>query len=305
MRNAALLFARARLLALATTVSVAALTLPSPAAAQDESALRSSFEGRRVVLRMDMPGSADGVNLRVDGTEVMDYQDYRNDLKRYGIAIRAGDSVVVTLVRVKKDLIEFQLGGGGFGTFGDDTSTSSNVRLIDKSEREKQLERRIRDEKDRDERRALQRELDDLRDRRERENRRLRAQSERIEEAKRERIAEERLHGGSRFNLRYTGRVPEDIRPEQIVTALTEYVDFRGGDARGEYLTSAPTGDISQLRKGMLRDEAERTFGRPIEFSEKREGGVVVTTLVFDIGEQRVTAVFVEDVLVRYTVSSK
>ena len=68
---------------------------------------------------------------------------------------------------------------------------------------------------------------------------------------------------------------------------------------------AAPTGDISQLRKGMLRDEAERTFGRPIEFSEKREGGVVVTTLVFDIGEQRVTAVFVEDVLVRYTVSSK
>jgi hypothetical protein len=31
----------------------------------------------------------------------------------------------------------------------------------------------------------------------------------------------------------------------------------------------------------------------------------VLTAVVFDVGEQRITADFVEDVLVRYTVSSK
>ena len=63
--------------------------------------------------------------------------------------------------------------------------------------------------------------------------------------------------------------------------------------------------DLSAVRKGMLREEAERAFGKPVERSEKREGGEMVTTLIFDLGDQRLTAAFVEDVLVRYTISSK
>jgi hypothetical protein len=59
------------------------------------------------------------------------------------------------------------------------------------------------------------------------------------------------------------------------------------------------------VRKGMLREEAERAFGRPVERSDKREGGVLVTTLIFDLRDQVLTAAFVEDVLVRYTVASK
>jgi hypothetical protein len=46
-------------------------------------------------------------------------------------------------------------------------------------------------------------------------------------------------------------------------------------------------------------------FGRPAETSERRDGGLTVTTLVFVAGDQRISADFVEDVLVRYTVSSK
>src|SRR5206468_10448703 len=169
-----------------------------------------------------------------------------------------------------------QIGGGGFGTFGDDTSTSSNIHLLDKSDREKTLEKRIKDETDRDRKRALQRELDDLRDRRERENRILRAESERIEEAKKGRIAEQRLHSGSRFNLRWSRKVPGNVTPEDVVKALAEYVDFRGDSQNSR----PAAGDLSLVRKGMLRDEAERAFGRPVERSEKREGGVVVTTLI-------------------------
>jgi hypothetical protein len=55
----------------------------------------------------------------------------------------------------------------------------------------------------------------------------------------------------------------------------------------------------------MTRAEAERAFGQPIESSPRRDGGLAVTTLVFDVGDQRISADFVEDVLVRYTITSK
>jgi hypothetical protein len=284
--------------------TVLLLALAAPAVAQDEAALREYFEGKRVTLRMDMPGTSDGVDVHADARRAIDYTKYRDELKRYGTAIRAGDTAVVTLIKVKKDLIEFQLGGGGFGTFGDDTSTSAYIPLVEKSEREKNLEKRVRDEDDRDRRRQLQRELDDLRDRRERENRRIMAERERIEERKRERVAEERLRGGSRFNLRYDDRVPAGMRPEDMMAALAEYVDFGGHtDARDEVIP--PLGDITMVRKGLLRADAERAFGKPVNASERREGGIVITTLVFAVADQRVSAEFVEDVLVRYTITSK
>jgi hypothetical protein len=282
------------------------VALAAPAAAQNEAALKSYFEGKRVTLRIDMPGTSDGVDVHADASRAIDFNHYKDDLKRYGTAIRAGDAILVTLVKVKKDLIEFQLGGGGFGTFGDDTSTSANIRLVEKSDREKQLEKRIRDEDDKERRRELQRDLDDLRDRRERENRRIMAERERVEEQKKARIADERLRGGSRFNLRYSGNVPSGLRAEDVIAALAEYVDFHSAAVRSDVAPPPPpAGDISLLRKGMLREDAEREFGRAVESSQRREGGLAITTLVFVIGEQRATADFVEGVLVRYTITSK
>jgi hypothetical protein len=283
--------------------AIAVLALAAPAAAQTEDALRSAFEGKRVTLRIDMPGTSDGVDVQGDARQALDYKEYGDRLKRYGVALRAGDSATVTLVKVKKDLIEVQLAGGGFGTFGDDTSTSVSIPDARKTEREKNLEKRIDDEHDRDRRRGLQRELDDLRDRRERENRRIAAERERQSEAKRVRIAEQRLRGGSRFNLRYDGRVPEGIRPQDVAAALAEFVDFGGGSSTEPALP--PTGDMAALRKGMTRAEAERAFGRPTDTSKRIEGTLVLTTVSFDVGDQRISADFVEDVLVRYTVSSK
>ena len=58
-------------------------------------------------------------------------------------------------------------------------------------------------------------------------------------------------------------------------------------------------------RKGMLRLDAERQFGRPVSVSERREGMMRVVVLVFARGDSRITAEFVEDVLIRYTVSSR
>lgn len=285
----------------------------APAAAQDEAMLKSYFEGRRIVMRLDMPGSSDGVNVRMDTSPAIDFKEYGTDIKRYGVALVSGDSVPITLIRVKKDVIEFQIAGGGFGTFGDDTSTSVYLPLVEKSNREKDLERRIKNETDRDARRRMERDLDDLRDRRERENRRINAEKARLEAEKRDRVAEQRLRSGSRFNLRWHDRVPARVQPDDIVRALAEYVDFRGvdrndrdtRDGRGPAVDSRQAPDLSRLRKGLLRDDVEQMLGRPVEASDKREGGVVTRVEVFEAGDERVRAEFVEDVLVRYTISSR
>lgn len=287
--------------------------LAAPAAAQNEDALRAFFEGKRVVVKMDMPGTSEGVDVRVDATRPIDYQRYGDRLKVYGTAIRAGELVVVTLVKVKKDLVEFQLGGGGYGTFGDETSAYVYMPLVEKSNREKELEKKVKDEPDSRRKRELERERDDLRERRERENRRIEAERHRAEERKRERIAEDRLHGGSRFNLRYGAVVPAGIRPEHVMAVLADYIDFSfaGPPARPDTRAVVapppprPAAGAAVPRKGMTRAEAERAFGKPLESSERREGGLVVTTLVFASADQHISAEFVGDVLVRYTVTSK
>jgi hypothetical protein len=287
-------------------VLLIAIGSASPAFAQNESVLKSFFEGRRVTVTIDMPGTSDGVDVEADGRQPIDYSKYRDNLKRYGTALRGGDAVTVTFVKIKKDLIEFQLGGGGFGTFGDDTSTSVYIPEATRTERERELERLVKDDDNRERRRRLERELDDLRERRERENRRIAVERERGEEEKKAQIAERRLRGGSRFNLRYDDRVPEGIRPEDVMAALAEYVDFGSLAPRATRdEMPPPSGDITLLRKGMTRAEAERAFGRPAEISERNDGGLAATTVVFLVSDQRVSADFVEDVLVRYTITSK
>jgi len=286
------------------SLAAACLSAATPAFAQNESALRAYFEGKQVILRVDMPGTSDGVDVRVDRGGVMDAGDYGTRIKRYGVSLQAGERVVITLVKMKSDHIEFQLGGGGFGTFGDDTSTAVYVPYVEKSRREIELEKRVREEDDRRVRRDLQRQLDDLRTERERANRRIDEERAHLEQMKRDRVAAERQRGGSRFNLQYGGNVPRDVRPDDVINALAEYVDFsplRGGPSSS---ISAAL-DMSVLRKGMSREDVERAFGRPMSATDRRDNGLVTTTLVFGNGDQRITADFVEDVLVRYTVSSR
>jgi hypothetical protein len=294
-------------------IAAAILAHPVLASAQDEAAVRSALEGRRVTVTIDMPGSEDGVDIQADSSRPLDYQRYGERLKAYGTAIRAGETATVTLVKIKKDLIEFQLGGGGFGTFSDDTSTSVPIRLVEKSERERTLEKTVRKEDDPRRRRELERELNDLRARREGENRRLEALRVAAEERKRARIADERLRGGSRFNLRYEGRVPPGITATEVVAALASYVDFGGGaagtldaiDAGPAVVISSRSADDVVPRKGMSRAAAEQALGRAVESSMRQEGRVQIETAVFVRGDERITAEFAEGVLIRYAIASR
>ena len=124
----------------------------APAAAQSEQQLRQAFEGRYVIVRMDMPATHKGVDLYPSREPAVDFSSYSARLREFGVSLREGDRVMVTAVRVKKRNIEFQLGGGGYGVFSDD-SGSVYVPTESKSRREKDLEKEIRDERDSDRRR--------------------------------------------------------------------------------------------------------------------------------------------------------
>ena len=285
----------------------------TPAAAQDEGALRTFFEGRRVTLTIDMPATSDGVDVHADSSRALDSK-YGERLKEYGTSIHARESATVTLVKLKKDLIEFQLGGGGYGTFGDDTNTSVSIPHVERSNREKDLDRLIKDEDDSSRRRRLEDERDELRERRERENRRIDEERVRAETRKKELLAEKRMAGGSRFNVRYEHSVPPGIKPEEVMAALAQYVDFSSGEfpaaridrpasSASSSANSSPSGTMP--RKGMTRAEAEREFGVPENANEHREGGLMVTTLRFVSRDQQITADFVEDIMVRFSTSSR
>src|SRR5262245_34653783 len=113
-----------------------------PALAQTESALKDFFEGKSVRVKLDMPATQEGIDVYPDARRPLDFSVYASRLKSYGVALHNGDSVMVTRVRLKEKLIEFQLGGGGYGTFGDDTGSVSST-SVPKSNREKDLEKAI------------------------------------------------------------------------------------------------------------------------------------------------------------------
>lgn len=206
------------------TFAAALLLVATSAFAQNEDALRANLEGRRVRVKIDMPGTQEGIDVNVDSRRPIDYPVYGDRLKRYGVAIRKGDTATITRIKVKSDLIEFQLDGGGYGTLLDDTDTSANIPYVQKSRRENELEKLIKDETDSRRRARLKEELDDLRDERDRENRRIDVQRRRIEEEKKARLAERRLEGGSRFNLRFNGSVPRTFDADDVLDALSEYL---------------------------------------------------------------------------------
>src|SRR5690606_33404467 len=155
---------------------------PDMIAAQDEAALRRHFEGRTVTARIDMPATSKGVDVRPEREQPLDTPEYAERLKRHGIALVAGQPAIVTRVKVKGRHIEFHLGGGGFGTFGDPTGTSVSFTPTEKTLREKNVERELERTTDRRRRAELREELDFLRTEREREDQRLRVIAAQAEE---------------------------------------------------------------------------------------------------------------------------
>jgi hypothetical protein len=213
---------------LAATIILASVGL---SAAQTETDLKRYFEGRRVEVKIDMPATKDGIDVYPHKGQPIDYSRYSSLLKTYGISVREGDRIIITKIKVKKKHIEFQLGGGGYGTLGDETSSDIYVSAVGKTQREKNLERDIKDEPDERRRRRMREELSYLRREREREDSRNRAEVATAEELAKQRIQEKRLQAGSRFNIHFQSELTaQDLTRQAIMDALEEYVDFSDFD---------------------------------------------------------------------------
>lgn len=200
--------------------------LSSVSFAQSEEELKRYFEGREVVLRIDMPATKDGVNVYTNKENPFDYSQYASRLRESGTSIRKGEAIMITKVKIKGNHIEFQLGGGGYGVMGDETAYVS-AQTTPKYWQEYEIERRLKKETDRDTRRRLQRELYYWQNLRYEQDRRNRAEAEALSELKRERIAEKALQAGSRFNIHFDKNIDKSqITPEFIMQALERFVSF-------------------------------------------------------------------------------
>jgi hypothetical protein len=209
------------------SLGAALLSLPLLASAQDEP-LRRAVEGKTVVVKLDMPGDDGGISVYPEREDRVDFRKVGDAIKRYGAALRRGDEVMVTKVHLKPKVIEFQLGGGGFGAWGDNWNRPSvPSTTVSKSQRQKDLEK-SRSGASAAERARIDHEIDSLERRRQHEASARRSDEARAKNVAEEWEAEKRLRSGSRFNLQYPNGVPpEAATPEAIMSALREYVDFR------------------------------------------------------------------------------
>ena len=187
---------------------------------QTESALKRFFERKIVVMKIDMPATHKGVDVHSGRVDPMDDKEYDSRLREYGTALSAGQHVMITKIKTKSKHIEFQLNGGGHGTFSGGAAEPSVSE--EKSFREIYLEREVKKESNPEKKKEMEEELAALRRQRERR--------ENSREAQQERIAWEnarRLGGGSRFNIRYDSNLTDrDRTPEAVMTALSEYLEF-------------------------------------------------------------------------------
>lgn len=211
-----------------TRLLLFAALLPLSCTAQSEAELRSYFEGKRVTVKIEMPATKYGIDLTYGSPNPIDFKEYSRRVKEHGVALRAGESVLVTGVKVKEKLIEFQLAGGGYGTLGDDTSTYVYVPSASKSRREKELEKNLKNETDPRLRRRMESELGDLRSDRHREDRIAQAAAAQASDTKKAALRERALDAGSRFNIRVpNGFFAENPpTPELVKNALQSYVEF-------------------------------------------------------------------------------
>lgn len=277
-----------------------------PAFSQSEAGLRSFFEGRSVTVKLDMPASKYGIDVAPGELQPLNYQEYAKRLKRFGTSLRKGDSTLITKIKVKKDLIEFHLGGGGFGTVGDDSSDSVFVPNASKTTREKNLERDLKRESDPKKKRQLQEELDSLKKDRQREDARNEAIIAAAEVSKQREVREKAAQSGSRFNIRYVDFVPPtQLTPESVMAALAPYVEFSatefGSSASGgaNSRTTATAEHFGKLRRGMTASEVEDLLGVPKKREESREGRYRAVVSTYDIEGMQVETEFVEGILVR------
>lgn len=288
--------------------ALAAALFSSPVLGQDETALRKAFEGKRVIVKIDMPATSAGVDVWPGRDIPVEFPKVAELIKANGVAIRAGDEQMITKVHLVKNNIEFQLGGGGYGTFADLLSSPYQAPAIHRGEtqEERDLKTRIAATTDSRTKRDLERRLSDLQRQRQADNASAQAQVSQANRAADAEVRERRLAAGSRFNLRWSKGVPEEARTtEAIMAALAEYVDFSpmGGEAAASAGAATPGAGVVALRKGMTIEEVEQLLGPAKTVQADSTSGLEIVTRTYAHPEHKVVAKFASGVLVDFAIT--
>ena len=291
--------------------------LTNVAAAQNEAALRAAFEGKTFNVKIEMPGTSKGVDIFPMNQMPLDVRELAERLKEYGTALKPGQTVMVTKVVIKGNThIEFQLGGGGFGTFGDDMG--STVHAPDQGET--RAERALKDSIKASgccptKRKQFEKELASKRAERERENAAAEAQAQQANQAREANLRLKRMESGSRFNIRYReGLTSAAITPDGVRKALAEYVDFPGtvaaaapaasGAPPASSATPASSANaLTALKKGLSIKEVEAVLGPAATAGEQKEGTLLVLKRTYKKDGMLVTARFVNDVMIDFAIT--
>jgi hypothetical protein len=297
-------------------IGLIALCLALPGFSQDGSPLEGYFTGKEVMVKIDMPGSQKGIDLRFNKPSAMDWNEYSSRIKAFGVAIHKGEPARVTKFVVKGDMIEFQLNGGGFGTSGDDANTTVTATAVPKSDYEKDLEKQIAATTDGKKKHDLQQDLDRERSRRERQDAENQSAAQVASQLKEQQVAVKRLQGGSRFNLRWDKTIPSDNRnPDAVKRLLADYVDFNSAaqgtpapasNSPAPQYPPASSGQTAQLTRGMKMDEVQNLLGQGRTVSDTTSpDGLKTRVMEYATQDSLVDVTFVEGVVVRYTISSR
>jgi hypothetical protein len=281
--------------------------LAHTARAQNESALRQAFEGKVVTVRIDMPATSKGVDVYPLDPMAVDFREVAQRLKDNSTSLRIGQQVMITKVLVKKNShIEFQLGGGGYGTLGDNTADGSGINAVTQGETkaEKALRDSIKKAQGPTKRKQFEKELASLRSERERENARAEAEAKQAQSVIEANLRAKRAESGSRFNVRYRNGIPADaLTPDGLMRALSPYVEFgpaSGAVASGGGSRPAPA---NAIRKGLLLEEVEALLGPAVTADEKKEGTLTVLKRAYRKDGQKILASFVNGVLIDFAIT--
>jgi len=294
----------------------------APLRAQNEAVLRHAFEGKVVSVNIDMPASQKGVDVYPLDPMPVNFREVAERLKDNSTSLRIGQQVMVTKVLVKGTThIEFQLGGGGYGTFGDNTSDGSDLATVNQGETkaEKALRDSIKKATGPTKRKQFEKELASVRAERERENAREAAEAKQAQSVIEANLRAKRAESGSRFNIRYRNGIPSDaLTPDGLMRALAQYVDFgAAGSAALSSGGSPSSGTPGQafapgngsrpgpmsLRKGLLLEDVETLLGPAVTASETKEGTLAVLKRAYRKDGQKVSASFVNGVLIDFAIT--
>jgi hypothetical protein len=249
--------------------------MPLVASAQSEQDLKRYFEGQFVTVKLDMPATKDGVNVYPGRQSQLDYSEYGDRIKRSGVSLRAGDSIMVTKIKVKGSHIEFQLGGGGYGTMGDETASGPSYTPASKSRREKRLEDDLKTETDQRRRREIKDEIDSLRRERQREDRINEAIAVETAERQKARIERKALQGGSRFNIHFERKLEQQpATVNEVMEALERFIEFDKSTTDNMTIKSrfGAVDKVVYLKNGLRIRDVVAALGHPVEVRQNVNG---------------------------------